>query len=356
MGVRHLALAVIAVAGMCVLAERGIAIELGELQAVPGGDPPFIFRLTILPKPLRSSDIPAVTVRQPHDALTLVKHNHLELRLRSLTDVELEVRQGGQTFNRLLPKSELRAARARLEGAEAPYRPQPARAKSHESPPAEARPPTTAAAGAPDRALLEREIQEIRREMQNLVGGVTRWQGPSPPAWPGEEPNAIPVPALMLWALLIAGMASLVTGYLMQRRAVNVERRQRRSLAASRRRPRGQLRLAAASLQAVPPAQRPPSRPDALVPVTVLRHVRVSQRTRRRIRVWGSSGPRDATRAGAAEHSRVAARVSRTKSSAPAEIIEALGHLRRELISLQQKQLASATLESLKARMGRAAR
>jgi hypothetical protein len=72
--------------------------------------------------------------------------------------------------------------------------------------------------------------------------------------------------------------------------------------------------------------------------------------------VWGSSGPRDATRAGAAEHSRVAARVSRTKSSAPAEIIEALGHLRRELISLQQKQLASATLESLKARMGRAAR
>jgi hypothetical protein len=182
MGVRHLALAVIVVAGMCVLAERGIAIELGELQAVPGGDPPFIFRLIILRPPLRSSDIPAVTVRQPHDALTLVKHNHLELRLRSLTDVELEVRQGGQTFNRLLPKSELRAARARLEGAEAPHRPQPARAKSHESPPAEARPPPTAVAGAPDRALLEREIQEIRREMQNLVGGVTRWQGPSPPA------------------------------------------------------------------------------------------------------------------------------------------------------------------------------
>jgi hypothetical protein len=52
----------------------------------------------------------------------------------------------------------------------------------------------------------------------------------------------------------------------------------------------------------------------------------------------------------------VAARVSRTKSSAPAEIIEALGHLRRELISLQQQQPPSANLESLRARIGRAAR
>jgi hypothetical protein len=356
MGMRHLARAVIAVAGMCMLVEQGLTVELGELQAVPGGDPPFIFRLTIFPPSLRSSDIPAVTVRQPHDALTLVKSNHLELRLRSLSDVELEVKQGGQTLNRLLPKSELRAARTRLEAAEAPYRPQSTRAKDHESPPAEARPPTAAAAGAADRALLEREIQEIRREIQNLVGGVTRWQDPSPPAWHGEEPDAIAVPALMLWGLLIAGMASLVTGYLMQRRAVSRERQQRRGLVVSRRGPRGQLALAAAGLQAVQPAQRPQSRPGALVPVTVLRHVRVSQRTRRRIRVWGSSGTRDAVRSGAAEHSRVAARVSRSKSSAPAEIIEALGHLRRELISLQQKQATSANLESLKARMERAAR
>ena len=60
-----------------------------------------------------------MTVRQPHDTLSFVKQHVVELRLRALADVELEVSYGGQTLNRLLPKSELQAARMRVEMAPA---------------------------------------------------------------------------------------------------------------------------------------------------------------------------------------------------------------------------------------------
>jgi hypothetical protein len=342
MGAKHIALAVVVVASLFALAEQAIALELGELQAVPSRHPPYTFRLAIISSPGGSSDIAAVTVRQPHDTLSFVKNDCLELRLHSLTDVELEVNQGGQTVNRLLLKSELQAARARLETATGSNRHQPAQAKGGESPMAEARPLTPAPEGAPGRALLEREIQGIRQEMHNLVGRVTPWEGLSTPAGHTQERAAPPVFTLMLGGLCIAGVTSLITGYVMQRSAVARERQRRRSLAASMRRVRGDLRSGAPTLPAWPRAQLSGNQPDALPPVTVTRRVRVSHKTRRRIRVRASSATQDATQERAAEHTRVVARISHAKPSAPAEVVEALRNLRRELIRQQRLRPPSA--------------
>jgi hypothetical protein len=156
MRVKHLWFSVIALVSLVMPVAPVIAIDLGELQAVPGSYPPYVFRLSINVSRHGSSDIPAVTVRQPRDVLSLVKSNLLELRLPSLTDVELEINQGGQTFNRLLLKSELQAARARLETASTAVRHQPATVKDRQGPAAEARPLTSAAASPSDQAQLER--------------------------------------------------------------------------------------------------------------------------------------------------------------------------------------------------------
>jgi hypothetical protein len=74
-----------------------------------------------------------------------------------------------------------------------------------------------------------------------------------------------------------------------------------------------------------------------LGPVTVMRRVRVSQKTRRRIRLRASRRHYDATRVGMAGHTPVVARLSHTKRGAPAEIAQALATLRRELMSLQRR-------------------
>jgi hypothetical protein len=334
MRVKHLALAVILGASMLLLATPVMAIELGALQAVPSNYPPYVFRLTIVSSPRGSSDLPAVTVLQPRDSLSLVKHNLLELRLPSLTDVELEVNQGGQTFNRLLLRSELQAARARLETT-APRRHQTTKTKGRQSPAAEdgALPPATAEPA--DRALLAREMHAIRQEIQNLVGRVTPWEGLSPPAWPAGAHAAAPLVTLTLWGVFIAGMASLCTGYLMQRRAV--ARQRRRLLAASTGRPRGELMSGGAIRHPVQRAQLSEGQPGALKPVAVRRRVRVSQKTWRRIRLRPPHDTHDVTGEWAAPHTPVVARISHTQPSGPAEVVEALGHLRRELIRLQRR-------------------
>jgi hypothetical protein len=110
MGMAHIALVVVVVASIGGGAAQALAIELGELQAVPSNSPPYIFRLPLITPLHGPSASAAVTVRQPPDTLSFVKQHVVELRLRSLTDVELEVSYGGQTLNRLLPKSELQAA------------------------------------------------------------------------------------------------------------------------------------------------------------------------------------------------------------------------------------------------------
>ena len=335
MGVKHLALAVILGASMLLLAIPVMAIELGALQAVPSNYPPYVFRLTIVSSPRGSSDIPAVTVRQPRDALSFVKNNLLELRLPSLTDVELEVNQGGQTFNRLLLRSELQAARARLETTTAPMRPQTTKAKGRQSPAAEDGPLTPATEEPADRALFDREMQAIRQEIQNLVGRVTPWEGLSPPAWPAGAHAAAPLVMLTLWGVVIAGVASLFTGYLMQRRAV--ARQRRRLLAASTERPRGQLMAEGATRHLGQRAQLSAGQLGALQPVAVRRRVRVSQKTWRRIHLRPPHDTPDVTGERAAPHTQVVARISHIQPSAPAEVVEALGHLRRELISRQRR-------------------
>ena len=112
-------IALVVVASISGGAAQVLAIELGELQAVPSNSPPYIFRLPLLTPLHGASAIATVTVRQPPDTLAFVKQHVVELRLRALTDVELEVSYGRQTLNRLLPKSELQAARMRVEMAPA---------------------------------------------------------------------------------------------------------------------------------------------------------------------------------------------------------------------------------------------
>jgi hypothetical protein len=353
MRVKHLALAVIIVATM-LLATPVMAIELGALQAVPSSYAPYVFRLAIVSSPRESSDIPAVTVRQPRDALSFVKNNLLELRLPSLTDVELEVNHGGQTFNRLLLRSELQAARARLETTTAPMRQQATPAKGRQSPAAEDGPLTPATEEPADRALLDREMRAIRQEIQNLVGRVTPWERLSTPAWPSGGHAAAPLVALTLWGVCIAGVASLFTGYLMQRRAVG--RQRRRFLAASTRRPRGELVSGGATRHPVPRAQLSEGQRGALQPVAVMRRVRVSQKTWRRIHLHPTHDTHDVTGERAAQRPQVVARSPHTQPSGPAEVVEALGQLRRELISLQRGRPKGNSLASPEAGSRPAAR
>jgi hypothetical protein len=323
MGVKHLALAVILSASLWLWATPVMAIELGALQAVPSNYPPYVFRLTIVPSPRGSSDLPAVTVRQPRDALSFVKHNLLELRLPSLTDVELEVNQGGQTVNRLLLRSELQEARARVETTTAPMRPT-TQAKGRQSPAAEDGPGTLAAEELADRVRFEREMQAIRQEIQRLVGRVTPWEGLSPPAWPARAHAAAPLVTLTLWGAFIAGVASLFTGYLIQRSAV--ARQRRRLPAASPGRPRGELISGATAQHSVQRAHPSAAPPVALPPVAVMRRLRPPHDTP------------EVTGERVAPQTQVVARISHAWPSGPAEVVEALNHLRRELIRLQRRR------------------
>jgi hypothetical protein len=263
-------------------------------------------------------------VRQPPDALLLVKQKVLELRLRALTDVELEVSQGGQTLNRLLLQSELQEARMRLATAPASGSPQPIRAKARDRSLAEAMPVTLASAEASHRAVLEREIEGIRQELHNLVGRVTPWDGVAPLAGETGQSTMTAVLTLMLGGLCSASLTSLVIGYLMQRHVRHLERRRRQALILSIRRMQDQLAGGGV-----------PVRP-ALQPVTIRRRVRVSQKTRRRCRGRVSYEPD-------AERIRLVARTSQHVPSAPAELLETLARLRHELMRLQRKPLTAAT-------------
>lgn len=356
MGMAHIALAVVVVASICGGAAQVLAIELGELQAVPSNSPPFIFRLPLITPLHGPSAIAAVTVRQPPDTLAFVKQHVVELRLRSLTDVELEVSYGEQTLNRLLLKSELQAARMRLEMAPASNPSPPARAKGRDRPFSETSSVALAPEGASDRPLFERELEGIRQEIQRLVERVTPWEELSPPLGDRGENAITAVLTLMLGGFFSVGVTSLIMGYLMQRRASDRERRRRRALTLLIRRQRDQLAARMPILPALPPAPLLRAGNEALEPVTISRRVRVSQKRRRRFRVWAPSHTRDAAQAQDAERLRLVARTSQRVPSAPAELLEALTQLRGELMRLQEKPPTSATPNSPDARSRRASR
>jgi hypothetical protein len=355
MGMAPIALAVVVVASICGGAPQVLAIEVGELQAVASNSPPYTFRLSLITPLHGPSAIPAVTVRQPPDALAFVKQHVVELRLRSLTDVELEVSYGEQTLNRLLLKSELQAARMRLEMAPASNPSPAARAKGRDHPFPEASSVAQAPEGVSDRPLFEREFEGIRQEIQRLVERVTPWKELSPPLGDGGESAITAVLTLMLGGFFSVGVTSLIMGYLMQRRASDRERRRRRALTLSIRRMRDQLAARVPILPALPPAPLARAGNQALEPVTISRRIRVSQK-RRRFRVWVPSHMRDAAQEPDAEPIHLVARTSQRVPSAPAELLEALAQLRGELMRLQGRPPTSATPNIPEARSRRASR
>jgi hypothetical protein len=355
MGMAHIALAVVVVASIGGGAAQVLAMELGELRAVPSHSPPYVFRLPLITPLHGPSAIAAVTVRQPPDALSVVKQHVVELRLRSLTDVELEVSYGEQTLNRLLLKSELQAARMRLEMAPASNPSQLARAKGQDRPFPEAGAVAQAPAGIPDRPLFEREFEGIRQESQRLVERVTPWMEFSPPRGDRGESAITAVLTLMLGGFVSVGVTSLLMGYLMQRRARDRERR-RRALTLSIRRMRDEFAARVPILPALQPAPLSRAGNEALDPVTISRRLRVSQKRRRRFRVWVLSHTRDAAQAHDAKRIRFVARTSQRVPSAPAELLEALAQLRGELMRLQGRSPTSVTPNILEARSRRASR
>jgi hypothetical protein len=340
MGMAHMAL--VAAASLCVGAAPVLAIELGELQAIPSNSPPYIFRLPIISPLHGPSAIAAVTVRHPPDVLSFVKQQVVELRLRSLTDIELEISLGGQTLNRLLLKSELQAARMRRQATPVSNPSQPARAKGPDHPFPEVMPLKPALEGASDRAPLEREMEEIRQEIHRLVGRVSPWEGLPPPVEADAEgiiPSGL---TLMLGGVLLASVTALVIGSMMQRKASARERRWRRALTLSIRRVQDQLAAGSPILPAALPASLSRASQEALPPVTVLRRVHASQQTRRRFRVRAASAAYDAAQEHNAEPRGLMARTSQQVPSAPTELLEALAQLRGELMRLQGRPPTAA--------------
>jgi hypothetical protein len=386
------------------------AISLGEPQAVRSSAPPYIFRLPLTFQPRHHGETAAVTVRSPADALSFIKRNILELRLQRLTDVEIEISHAGQTLNRLLLKTELHRARARLEATTAWKTYQAAKARDQsttrlaalletalethhvwarldpvaarrplaliaqerttilptqsqhteafpvqKTPMHEETPPPTTAIPAVNATVLEQELRVIRAEIQTLVGHVLPWDHEVP-----EVPLVGPLSvtsalALLLGGLVMAGTASLVTGYLMQHRALERERQRRRLFAAAIRRAR----------QALPPSSLALSRVDSsplpgpLGPArkSRVRHVHVSHSTRRRFQRW-----KHVDRGGMAhessleEQTRFVAQIAQVRGTASAELLTALGNLRHELISLRLMFPVAANPEGTEANSADASR
>jgi hypothetical protein len=347
MGLRHLAFVVTALACLVSPAMRANALELGELRAVSGRSPPYVFRLSIISSQYGLPEIPAVTVRQPPNVLSMVKHNFLELRLPALVDVELEITQGGQTLNRFLLKSEFQAARAGLETAATTVRQLPAPVKERQAQLQETKPPTSTAAPPTPQYLLEHDLQELRQAMHTLVARVTPWAALSTPVWHEEGRAATPVFTLTLGEGVSIGLAVVFIGYMI--RCQMLDRRQRHMIEASIRRLRVQLTSGEPNRQSSQRVQLSEFQPEALPLVSVKRRVRVSQKTRRRIRVRTSRDPYEVIQAGTVD-------LTQPKPLAPAEVVEVLGHLRRELNNLQRRLPHMSSSESSAAESPPAAR
>ena len=394
MRVTPLTLAIWLSAGGIAVPGLAVALTLGELQASPRHPPPYVFRLPILAAPHGSGDTPAVTVRQPRDAISFVKNNTLELQLRALTNVELEVSHGGQTLNRLLTQHELQGARASLEAATAWKHYQTAKAKglprsrlaalldtayqSHQAwnrfDPAAARDPLAqvaqerlrllaasptvadlrsqeaplrgnpsaaaqiAAMGPDDpvrRTMLEREMALVRGEIHRLTRQVTPWPATEVSPGPFHADKATALVPLLLGGMLIAGVTAFFTGYMMQRWVADHARRRCRSVAAvgleRATRPVATSRLATGQLARLLAQAPMPQQPAAVV-----KRLRVSHTIKRRVRFQpgharqGSLPPRLRAPAPAVTP------VSSPGASAPVELSEALGNLRQALLHLRR--------------------
>jgi hypothetical protein len=394
MRVKHLALAILLSANGVAVPGMAAALTLGELRASPRHPPPYVFHLPILAAPPGSLDTPAVTVRRPQDALSFVKNNTLELQLRALTDVEVEVSHGGQTLNRLLTKHELQGARASLQAAMAWQRYQTAKAKgsphfqlaallntayqSHQawnrfdpaaareplaqvaqerlhllaaSPrladpmsqeaslqgyqPSAERVPETGTDDAIERTLLEREMGLIREEIHRFTLQVTPWPAPETSPRPLHRDKATALVPLLLGGMLIAGLTSFFTGYMVQRWIADHARRRRLFVAAV-----GLKRAAHSAgtsrLGAGPVAQLLAQRPVPQQRAAVIKRLRVSHKTTRRVRFQPGHAPQGSRPPQVVGPAAAVAPTSLPGSSAPAELSEALGNLRQALLQLRR--------------------
>lgn len=247
--------------------------ELGDLRAVPSSGSALVFQLPIVWQAHAPLGMPMVVVRRPSNVLFFVANNTLELRLLELADVELEVSHAGQTVNRLFVKTELEAARARMLSSIGRGRDQAAKTAGITS----AGPPRSSM------AALQREMVGIRGEIQELVDHVATLANMSKRT--GEERRRKQwtfswVLAVMLGGLLVAGLASLLTGYAMRRRR----------LAAGLERVRDVLPTTRPGLPAAPLAQPGAIERGAPLesPTAVARHMRVSYKASRWVYLKGS--------------------------------------------------------------------
>jgi hypothetical protein len=222
---------------------------------------------------------------------------------------------------------------------------QPARAKGRDRPLPEASPLAPASKGADDRTRLEREVEGIRQEIHRLVGRVAPWEGPATPSGAIGGGTVTPVMALMLGGFFIAGITSLVTGYVLQRKVINRQRRRRRALTLAIRRMQDQLAAGVPVLPAALPPLLSRAAREALEPVAVMQRVRVSRKTRRRFRIRASRAAYDAAQEHDSEH-------IRRVPSAPADLLNALAQLRGELMRLQGRPPTSAAANSPDAESG----
>jgi hypothetical protein len=256
-------------------AQSRSSLELGDLRAVPSRGSAVVFQLPIVwhgPPPL---GMPTVVVRRPSNVLFFVANNTVELRMFELVDVELEISHAGQTVNRLVVKTELEAARARMLSRIRRDRDQAAKTGGSKD------------AGPPRSSMvaLEREMKGIRGDIHELVDHITTLADESKRV--GVERHGEPWPfswvlAVMLGGLLVAGLALLLTGHVMRRRGLE--------LAPALERVRDVLPTALPGLPAVPSAQpRTLERGAQLEPPTArIRQVRVSYKSSRRVSLKGS--------------------------------------------------------------------
>jgi hypothetical protein len=390
MGTRHLPLAaLLATIALAWLEAGAAAFELGDVQAVPGNHPPYVFRLPIMRNSGDGSDAPSVTVRRPPDVLGVVRNQTLELRVPNLTDVELEISHGGQTLNRLFLTRELQTADARLTATLAwnryraakatgqarsqlaalldeayqrhrdwaqldPRRAQPPFSRVERErrqvlaadrggqPPrlpdgalVDPAPPPPASPEAADPVLLAEEMRRLRADIHGLVGEVMPWPRAFARPWLGDEPAIRPMVAALLGGLVAAGIAWLGTGYVRQRRALKRERRRRRRLAAALRHGHAALPAAARALSLAYPPHAPGPRNGAAEPLATRRRIRVLHRTRWRLQRRGANGLAADAHGPPLERTRRLARLAQPGGAGHADLLAALGNLRRELLRLQ---------------------
>jgi hypothetical protein len=333
------------VAGIVGEAGAVAALELGELRAVPSQAPPYIFRLPLLAPPRAPRTPASVTVRQPLDAHAAVKQQMIELYLRTLTDVELEVGVGGQTLNRLLLKHELQAARVQVEAASSTHLAPAVKLKSRERPSPEASPPPPAPVLASDRSLIERELEGIRQEIHGLVATVRAWGEAPPQALPSEDLISAAGGAALGGGGLVA-VAVLSFGYLRQRRVVARQRRRQAALRALMRRRRAARAAATPILPALQSTPRLSATTEAMLPVAVRRRVQLAQKTRQRVRLGPRTPTPELTYAADGEAMPRQIPPIRRLPSAAAELLDALAQLRSELMRLQGRASPSTTVAS----------